>query len=106
MPGGGIWCLSPGQVTDDSELAMCQMHGLLAGRGKFDLFHLALYYGHWIAHGPFDIGNTTSAGLGTLSKCLKNPDPNIAQYAAKVGPGATSMSNGSLMRITPLAVWA
>ena len=23
MPGGGIWKLSPGQVTDDSELAMC-----------------------------------------------------------------------------------
>ena len=23
MPGGGTWGLAPGQVTDDSELAMC-----------------------------------------------------------------------------------
>ena len=23
MPGGGPWKLAPGQVTDDSELAMC-----------------------------------------------------------------------------------
>jgi len=31
MPGGGPWRLRPGQVTDDSELAMCQLHGLLLG---------------------------------------------------------------------------
>ena len=48
MPGGGCWHLTPGQVTDDSELAMCQMRGLLAGKGKFDLFHIALYYGTWL----------------------------------------------------------
>lgn len=64
MPGGGCWKLSPGQVTDDSELAMCQLHGLLAGRGKFDPFHLAYYYGNWIKFGPFDIGMTTRNGLG------------------------------------------
>ena len=23
MPGGGCWGLQPGQITDDSELAMC-----------------------------------------------------------------------------------
>ena len=56
MPGGGTWNLQPGQITDDSELAMCQMRGLLAGQGKFDLFYLAFYYGHWIDMGPFDIG--------------------------------------------------
>lgn len=106
MPGGGCWRLSPGQVTDDSELAMCLMRGLLAGEGKFDLFHHALYYGHWIAYGPFDIGNTTRNGLGPLRQCIDNPNPGYAQEAAKRGPGASSMSNGSLMRITPLAVWA
>ena len=52
MPGGGCWNLTPGQVTDDSELAMCQLRGLVAGEGKFDLFHLCLYYGSWIATGP------------------------------------------------------
>ena len=29
MPGGGKFKLAPGQVTDDSELAMMMMHGLI-----------------------------------------------------------------------------
>ena len=66
MPGGGCWRLQPGQVTDDSELAMCQLRGLLAGQGKFDLFHFCLYYAYWIDRRPFDIGNTTANGLGPL----------------------------------------
>ena len=38
MPGGATWDLAPGQITDDSELAMCQLRGLLAGNGKLDAF--------------------------------------------------------------------
>ena len=44
MPGGGCWEVQPGQVTDDSELAMCQLRGLLAGQGKFDIYQHCLYY--------------------------------------------------------------
>ena len=87
MPGGGCWNLTPGQVTDDSELAMCQLRGLVAGKGKFDLFHIALYYGHWIAKGPFDIGNTTLNGLGPLSADLSVPNPSVAHLAASNGLG-------------------
>ena len=29
MKGGGPWNLCPGQITDDSELAMCCMSGLI-----------------------------------------------------------------------------
>ena len=105
MPGGGFWNTKPGQVTDDSELAMCQLRGLLAGEGKFDLFHHCLYYRQWLADGPFDIGETTQAGLGPL---LEHDEPNPAACveAAATGERSTSLSNGSLMRITPLAVWA
>ena len=81
------------------------MRGLLAGQGKFDIFHVGLYYGHWIKSRPFTIGVTTSAGLWPLSECLENPNPNLSYEAARDGPGAESMSNGSLMRATPLAVW-
>lgn len=28
MPGGGAMNLGKGQITDDSEMAMCIMHGL------------------------------------------------------------------------------
>ena len=66
MPGGGPWELRVGQITDDSELAMCLMRALLAGRGKLDMFHHALYYGKWMEFGPFDIGNTTRNALGPL----------------------------------------
>ena len=31
MPGKGHWGIAPGQVTDDSELAMSLMHGLCEG---------------------------------------------------------------------------
>ena len=106
MPGGGVWNVMPGQVTDDSELAMCLLRGLVAGRGKLDLFQHALYYGHWIASEPFDIGGTIKNGLSKLALSLDNPDPCLAQSRALNGKGAKSMSNGSLMRITPLAVWA
>jgi ADP-ribosylglycohydrolase len=84
---------------------MCQLRGLLAGEGKFDLFHLCLYYKKWIEDGPFDIGGTTMNGLGPLAD-YPMPCPAASIDAARYGPGATSLSNGSLMRITPLAVWA
>ncbi len=28
MPGGGIMNVGPGQITDDSEMAMCLLHSL------------------------------------------------------------------------------
>ena len=105
MSGGGTWALAPGQITDDSELAMCQLRGLLAGNGKLDAYHLAKYYGNWIVKKPFDIGKTTINGLGPLADCIDNPDPNIAYTAARTGRGHSSQSNGALMRVTPLAVW-
>jgi len=74
MPGGGYWRLAP----DDSELAMCMLRGLVAGQGKLDLFHHALYYGYWVYHRPFDLGGTIANGLQPLVRCLQNPDPNIA----------------------------
>ena len=26
--GGGVWNVGPGQITDDSEMAMCLLHGI------------------------------------------------------------------------------
>ena len=47
MPGGGPHMLAPGQVTDDSELAMSLMHGLVEGEGKLDMSKVVRYYGLW-----------------------------------------------------------
>ena len=47
MPGGGCWNVAPGQITDDSELAMMMMNGLVEGQGKFDTFKMCAWYGRW-----------------------------------------------------------
>lgn len=59
MEGGGCWKLAPGQITDDSELAMCLMHSLVEGNGKLNTGNIVKYYGQWYAFGPFDIGLNT-----------------------------------------------
>jgi len=58
-----------------------------------------LLYGKWTRSHPFDIGATTRKAL---FKC----DPaNINYRLAQKAADPTSESNGSLMRITPLAIF-
>lgn len=67
MPGGGPFNLNPGQVTDDSELAMCLMTGLVNMEPNImDIEQVCKYYKAWIQSGPFDIGGNTRATLGSL----------------------------------------
>jgi len=103
MPGGGHFALGQGQVTDDSELAMCLMKGLLEGNGKLNMDAIAGYYSRWVGSSPFDIGITTGKALAPLLDGRATADVCIA--AAEQHNGS-SQSNGSLMRLTPLAVWA
>ena len=69
MPGMiGPWKIAPGQVTDDSELAMCQLCALSdMQRNQFDALKIALMYKLWFRSEPFDIGITTRKALGVLS---------------------------------------
>ncbi|CAG9318111.1 unnamed protein product [Blepharisma stoltei] len=102
MNGGGPFQLGPGQVTDDSELAMCMLRGLCDGNGKLNLDSIAYYYKQWICTGPFDIGNTTSNALGVY----RNSEP-IAKLSIDSASiyNQNSQSNGSFMRCTPMAVF-
>lgn len=72
--------LAPGQVTDDSELAMCLMQGLIAGGGKLDLNEICSMYGKWMKSPPFDIGQTTSQAL--MHTQSAEPDPSKPMKAA------------------------
>ena len=110
MPGGGPFLLSPGQITDDSELAICLLYGLLDGKGIFSLDKIAYYYFKWITSPPFDIGNTCRNGLKPLLKYKHEIDPDCKGWSSQCIQAAkdankNSTSNGGLMRITPLAVW-
>jgi ADP-ribosylglycohydrolase len=108
MPGGGPFNLIPGQVTDDSELAIALARALTwnspehdilktSGEvGQYDSNVIAMHYIEWWMSGPFDKGRTISNalfGATTVEECYKN--------AAR----SRSESNGGLMRITPLAVF-
>ena len=77
--GGGEMNMGPGQITDDSEMAMCILHALTPGDSekstvKADLMKrkkeeweylnirkLQEYFHKWaFISDPFDIGNTTT----------------------------------------------
>ena len=45
--GGGVFSVGPGQITDDSELAMCLLHGLIEGNGDLDINKIRDYYVMW-----------------------------------------------------------
>ena len=47
MPGGGIFRLAPGQLTDDSEMAICLAQGLVEGGENYNINSVAKWYVHW-----------------------------------------------------------
>jgi len=110
MPGGGPFNVSPGQVTDDSELALSLARGIVDGLicGRPDSIHemIARRYGGWLASHPFDKGRTTYLALCTLLEKLPTDDgwaEDCIRNSKK--HNASSESNGGLMRATPLAVY-
>eukprot|EP01016_Furgasonia_blochmanni_P037303 TRINITY_DN4373_c0_g1_i4.p1 TRINITY_DN4373_c0_g1~~TRINITY_DN4373_c0_g1_i4.p1 ORF type:complete len:447 (-),score=23.48 TRINITY_DN4373_c0_g1_i4:629-1969(-) len=109
MEGEGFAELIPGQITDDSELALCLARGLVAGDGALNGGKIVREYCKWMKSPPFDLGNTIGAALRPLLG-IKNEDTvddeilmnTLDRNPAKMG---SSESNGGLMRSTPLAVW-
>ena len=75
-----------GQPTDDTEMALALARSMLAA-GRYDAKAAFAAYRAWLASVPIDIGRTTRAALeGT--------------------PDLSSEANGSLMRASPIGVWA
>lgn len=102
LEGGGVFGVGPGQITDDSELALCMMRALAESNGVLDLNNIAKWYGKWYTSAPFDIGNTIRAAV---SKAILNFDkPADSMRQGTIG-NKNSQSNGSLMRITPICIW-
>ncbi|KAG2453926.1 hypothetical protein HYH02_002129 [Chlamydomonas schloesseri] len=107
MPGGGVWGVGPGQITDDSELALALASGLSQGEPTegFPAEHVAQSYGAWLNSHPFDVGNTCR----TAFSAALHHDPSSGPLAPLMRKQAQfskdSQSNGALMRCTPLAVW-
>ena len=101
LEDGGIWNILAGQATDDSELALALARTLVA-KGFHDPEEVAAAYGEWYASDPFDRGTTTSRALYPASRANSGRKAEAAFSHAD----NKSQSNGSLMRVSPIGVWA
>ena len=85
--GGGPFNIGKGMVTDDSEMAMGLLRNLVkAKHEKNERPNQLSVYKRWLDSWPPDIGNTTRNALSS-------------------GQAQPSLSNGSLMRCSPLAIY-
>jgi len=110
MCGGGTHGVSPGQVTEDTELAVCLATGLAAplavgcSATAFPADSVSTKYGEWAASRPFDMG----AG-GMVGKIVAGPSSDAPSMGKRAmmsnGRGGFTQTNGALMRIAPLAAW-
>jgi len=86
LADGGVYKTLAGQPTDDSEMAIT-LARVLARERQYDGAKVLDAYRAWLTSRPVDVAMTTERGL--------------------LGVAASeSESNGSLMRVAPIGVWA
>lgn len=83
---GGVHHTIAGQPTDDSEMALALARAILRD-GGYQREKVLDGYREWLQTRPIDIGETTERGLLGLHT-------------------TESESNGSLMRVAPIGIWA
>ncbi len=86
LADGGVYKTLAGQPTDDSEMALT-LARMLARERKYEPAKALDAYRGWLTSRPVDVGATTERGLLGLA-------------------ANDSESNGSLMRVSPIGVWA
>ena len=104
----------PGQVTDDSEMAMSLAYAILDNvhMRRLNPVLLFYYFGAWYYSGPNDIGNATRVALQHFKfhDYDVNIDPEKNYYYKNAientkNENRDSLANGFLMRISPFIVW-
>ncbi len=101
LQDGGTWDILAGQATDDSELALALVRTLIETK-HYDREAVAAAYGEWCASDPFDMGFTTRQALSAAAET----DAGHKSEAASSRANAGSQANGSLMRVSPIGIWA
>ena len=100
VTGGGPFKLQAGQVTDDTEMAVCLADSISKMRG-FDVEDARATYQRWTAS-AFDIGNQTRAVLS--SDAATATDVLAVSRGYWVANSRAPAGNGSLMRTAPIGV--
>ncbi len=86
LADGGRWRTLAGQPTDDSEMALALARAIVAS-GRYEAEGALRAYRNWYRSEPFDVGQTTRAAV----------------VGYRMGE---SQANGSLMRASPLGIFA
>jgi ADP-ribosyl-[dinitrogen reductase] hydrolase len=91
--GGGWLKLKPGQVTDDTQMALALGRSIIR-RGALDACDVCDEFAAWLKTGPADVGNTCRRGIrrfimhGTVEGSFSEGDAG----------------NGAAMRVLPVAL--
>ncbi|MBV5339058.1 MAG: ADP-ribosyl-[dinitrogen reductase] hydrolase [Deltaproteobacteria bacterium] len=93
--GGGWLRLKPGQVTDDTEMALCIGRAIIKNQG-WSLEAVADNFAAWLKSRPVDCGDTCRKGIRAymLKRQLESP------------PNEWDAGNGAAMRILPAALFS
>jgi ADP-ribosylglycohydrolase len=100
IAGGGPFDVAPGQVTDDTQMAVCIAESLRT-LGRYDAAEVAVRYVAW-SDVAFDIGIQTADALGRVARGGDAARAGIETWNAS---GNRSAGNGSLMRTAPIGVY-
>jgi ADP-ribosyl-[dinitrogen reductase] hydrolase len=93
--GGGWLKLSPGQITDDTEMTLCVARGI-AESGAWDLKGIADHFARWLSGGPADVGATCRRGILEY----------VETRRLAASPNEWDAGNGAAMRVAPVALYA
>ena len=92
--GGGWLKLSPGQVTDDTEMTLCVARGIVRSGGR-DLRPIADRFAHWLSGEPADVGAT----------CRRGIEEYMEKGRLEATPDEQGAGNGAAMRVAPVALY-
>lgn len=92
--GGGWLNIRPGQVTDDTTMALALGNAILADGGEVRALSCAQAFDAWMRGKPVDIGNTVRRNLVAFRR-TGCPCASLSEFDA---------GNGAAMRVLPVAL--
>ncbi len=92
IKGGGWLSLAPGQVTDDTQMALCIARSIDAV--DWSLRDIADRWAAWLRSRPIDVGNTCRRGIRRY----------IHDGSLSGPPNEGDAGNGAAMRMAPVAI--
>jgi ADP-ribosyl-[dinitrogen reductase] hydrolase len=98
LVGGGWLGLKAGEITDDTEMALCVLEAYASG---YSLEKVAEHFLGWLNSKPKDIGNLTRAALSELKRGVSPRESGRVAWEQMSHSGA---GNGAVMRSAPTAL--